>query len=241
MKKIQILILFNLLILAGCSSGDSDTLPLEPTPSTAEPTDLFIVNMTLTRGNTRIVISHGFKVTLMGNSNYDLGDKTIFSVLGGNYNSDGTFPNKDKDMPLHNSRFEERSNHIISFIMSDETNANAKITVNTAFTFGSSGDNLWGDGILKITDGIFTISALENHLNDVVPPLGKTKNGVANTSVKFTGVGIDRRNYGNIVSKFGFSEWTSLLREQGKVIFIRTFEGAIDAGEGEPQFYQPPL
>ena len=257
-------ITFTTLPLAMCSN---DETPDEETPiensNDVTPSDnietLYLTNFSRARIGERLPLLKARKITVNGNSNYreNLGLEdivSIFSVSGGSYNTDNSFPTKIEDSYTpYDQNNVERNNVTISFVFSDEASSNATLTINSPVTFETLGGNMQ-DGssrvfVREIKTGSFTIKARDERLNDVIPPLGKDKNGMVFNAFRFndeevSALWLNGLRYdldGNSPVDIPHNVLVNMMKENNKVMPIKIIETAIvkDGQRIEP-VTQPP-
>lgn len=171
---IYIMPLVIVFFVIGCSNDSMDTIDevkvSKAIPSTAPPTDLWIINMSLSgRGGTAGILGcnnipiHSEKFI---RDSLKLTNETFISVFAANYNQDGSFINSFNDYPRPLQTNDNRNKVSLTFIFDDSENANAELVINDPFVSvaGMSGIVSFscGDTSHKIGALDFTIREIEN-------------------------------------------------------------------------------
>lgn len=254
-----LLLSFLALPLAMCSSDDDNGEEMqipddgngdnEDNNNNVVPSDdittLYLTNISRAKKDERLALIKGRNTPIMGNEYYyvnlGLADSIgIFSVTGGSYNTDNSFPTTLEDTYTPYSQNDlERNNVIISFVFTDETSANATLTINTPMTFETQSSNVSDIGgrvnVREIETGSFTIKAKSERLNDAIPPLGKDKDGVVLEAFKFNDEEISALNLNGL--RYGFDgespvnithqELVDMVKVQDSIIPIKIIETAL--------------
>ncbi|NRD24309.1 hypothetical protein HNV10_13705 [Winogradskyella litoriviva] len=200
LKTLCIILLSSLFLAASCFSdndNENDDLDCENEENLALPaddmTELWIANITRATISDRLAITDGRKSPIHGNEIYrnNLGlenNMSIFSISGGSYNTDGTYPKTTDNAYTAYSLYDlERNNITISFVFCDESIANAELMVNEPIFFDNQS---WilpyeNNSIRIIEQGSLTITAKSERLQDEIPPLGKDINNNALETFRF--------------------------------------------------------
>lgn len=258
------------LTMLGCSSDggeDPYTPPIDPPTSGGEnpppgsgttdpvPSDdistLWIANFARAQKDEYIAITNGREMPNHGNvlyrQNLKIPDSvSIFTVSGGCYNKDGTYPTSSDDLyTAYDKNDVKRNNVTISFIFTDEASANAELVIDNAMAFASQSWKVQyeNNSTREIEKGAFTIKAKDERLQDAIPPLGKDKDGNILKSFKFKDIDINGDYNINQMNglKYGpkdaasnidipHSILVSMFKTQGNKFPIKIIETAIVQG-----------
>lgn len=231
------------IMITSCESNSSDDVedPNLSIPSQEPPTEQFIVNMSVADVGEEAGIFGCHKLPWGGETLYrnahSLDDEAFFAVLGNNYNVDGTFPTRTGDDFARPGSETSRNNTGITFVLADDTNANAEIVVSKTFDIEFRGvvGLSCGDTAFEITQFDFKFRALEPN-SEVLGPFEEITYhqeefiniSVGNIFVDIDGVDTD-------VTRF-----RDLAAQTQNPIKIKILETII-VENGERTIYQPDL